>query len=284
MDAASPSVARRAAGWFQHRVETAGAAVLATGATARELWAIWLATCAGVARRASRRHVQGRPRGEIVRQLYWIGNRSLVFIAVTLGFIGMVMAYEACLQLSRVTGDYSQVGGQLLKLDVSDFAPTLTALMLATRVGAGIAAEIGSMKVTEQIDALRMSGVLPIDYLIVPRLLASLVMTLVLSVVGGVVMYGAGGLTAKFSFAVNPGVFFDASQVHGRHVVLMVLKAVAYGAAIPVVAGFCGLRARGSSEGVGWATTAAVIGGSLAVIVLDFVISAIALVILGGDL
>jgi phospholipid/cholesterol/gamma-HCH transport system permease protein len=140
------------------------------------------------------------------------------------------------------------------------------------------------MKVTEQIDALRMSGVLPIDYLIVPRFLASLVMTLVLSVLGGVVMLGAGGLTAKYSFGVNPNVFFDTSLVHGRHVLLFIIKAGAFGAAIPVIAGFCGLRARGSSEGVGSATTAAVIGGSFAVIVLDFLISATALLITGGDL
>src|SRR5205085_4042085 len=113
--------------------------------------------------------------------------------------IGMVITYEACLQLSRVTGDYSQVGGQYLRLVVSDFAPTLTALMLATRVGAGIAAEIGSMKVTEQIDALRMTGVLPIDYLIVPRFIASLVMTLMLATIGGTIMYTAGGLTAQYS-------------------------------------------------------------------------------------
>ena len=109
-------------------------------------------------------------------------------------------------------------------------------------------------------------------------------MTLVLTVFGGLVMYTAGGLTAKYSFAVNPGLFFDASQVRGRHVVLLILKSVSYGAAIPVVAGFCGLRARGSSEGVGWATTAAVIGGSFAVIILDFVISAAALLLTGGDL
>ena len=97
-------------------------------------------------------------------------------------------------------------------------------------------------------------------------------------------MYTAGGLTAQYSFGVNPGVFFDASLVRGRHVVLFITKAVSFGAAIPVVAGFCGLRARGSSEGVGWATTAAVIGGSLAVIILDFVISAAALLVTGGDL
>jgi phospholipid/cholesterol/gamma-HCH transport system permease protein len=284
--AAEPhSIASRVAGWVRRRIEAVGAALLARGAAVRELWLVYIATWAGVARRASRRRVpHGPARGDIVHQLYWIGNRSTVFIAVTLGFIGMVMAYEACLQLSRVTGDFSQVGSQLLRLVVSDFAPTLTALMLATRVGAGIAAEIGSMKVTEQIDALRMSGVLPIDYLIVPRFVASLVMTLALSVLGGVVMYAAGGLTAKYSFGVNPGVFFDASLVRGRHVALLIVKAAAYGAAIPVVAGFCGLRARGSSEGVGWATTAAVIGGSFAVIALDFLISAAALVVLGGDL
>lgn len=266
------------------RIEALGATVLATGAAARELWLVYVGTWAGVVRRTSRRHRQGRPHGEITRQLYAIGNRSVVFIAVTLGFIGMVMTYEACLQVARVTGDFSQIGGQLLRLDVSDFAPTLASLMLATRVGAGIAAEIGSMKVTEQIDALRMSGVLPIDYLIVPRFLASLVMTVMLTVLGGAVMYAAGGLTARYSFGVNPGVFFDASQVRGRHVAMLLIKAVSYGAAIPVVSGFCGLRARGSSEGVGWATTAAVIGSSFAVIVLDFAISATALLVTGGDL
>jgi phospholipid/cholesterol/gamma-HCH transport system permease protein len=207
-----------------------------------------------------------------------------VFIIVTLGFIGMVMTYEACLQLSRVTGDYSQVGTQYIRLIVSDFGPTLTALMLATRVGAGIAAEVGSMKVTEQIDALRMSGVLPIDYLIVPRFIASVVMTLMLSVLGSGVMYAAGGLTAQYSFGVNPNLFYDLQLLQWKHFGLFVVKATTYGAAIPVVAGFCGLRARGSSEGVGWATTAAVIGSSFAVIVLDFIESAIALFLWGGEL
>ena len=267
------------------RIEAIGGAVVGTGRAAVELWRVYVGTIAGLVRSLSRRRDRrGRPRGELARQLFAIGNKSLVFVAVTLGFIGMVMTYEACLQLSRVTGDYSQVGPQYLRLLVSDFAPTLTGMMLATRVGAGIAAEIGSMKVTEQIDALRMSGVLPIDYLIVPRFTASVIMTLALTIIGGGVMYAAGGLTADFSFGVNPHTFFDFQLVRMRHVVLLVVKALAYGAAIPVVAGFCGLRARGSSEGVGWATTAAVIGASFAVIVLDFVISAAALYITNGDL
>ena len=265
-------------------ISTIGAGVLASGRAARELWQVYVGTLAGLVRSLSRANRKNRPRGELARQLHAIGNRSLLFIAVTLGFIGMVMTYQACLQLGRVTGDYSQVGSQFLRLIISDFGPTLTALMLATRVGAGIAAEIGSMKVTEQVDALRMSGVLPIDYLIVPRFVACLVMTLMLSILGSVVMHSAGGLTAQYSFGVNPATFYDLSFIRPRHVALFVIKAVAYGAAIPVVAGFCGLRARGSSEGVGWATTAAVIGSSFAVIVLDFVISASALFLTDGDL
>jgi phospholipid/cholesterol/gamma-HCH transport system permease protein len=271
--------------YLRTRTESVGNAVLDASRAAVELWLVYLGTISGIVRGFSRRHAgRGRARGEVVRQLYSIGNRSLVFIVVTLGFIGMVMTYQACLQLGRVTGDYSQVGSQFLRLIISDFGPTLTGMMLATRVGAGIAAEIGSMKVTEQIDALRMSGVLPIDYLIVPRFIASLVMTLMLSVLGSAVMHSAGGLTAHFSFGVNMNTFHDLSFIRGRHIALFVIKAVSYGAAIPVVAGFCGLRARGSSEGVGWATTAAVIGSSFAVIVLDFIISAAALFLTDGDL
>jgi len=268
--------------WLAEPITGLGGGALLVVDAVRELWLVYVSTIAGLVRAVSR----GRrgPKGEVARQMYSIGNRSLLFIIVTLGFIGMVMTYEACLQLSRVTGDFSQVGNQFLRLIISDFGPTLTAMMLATRVGAGIAAEIGSMKVTEQVDALRMSGVLPIDYLIVPRFVASIVMTVALATIGSIVMYAAGGLTAQYSFGVNPNLWWDFDFVRLRHIALMVIKALAYGAAIPVVAGFCGLRARGSSEGVGWATTAAVIGSSFAVIVLDFVISAAALFVTGGDL
>jgi phospholipid/cholesterol/gamma-HCH transport system permease protein len=266
-------------------IERLGETVLDTVRAGIDLWMVLVSTVSGIVRGLSRRRGgRGRPKGEIVRQMHSIGNRSLIFIIVTLGFIGMVMTYQACLQLSKVTGDFSQVGPQFIRLIISDFGPTLCGLMLATRVGAGIAAEIGSMKVTEQIDALRMSGVLPIDYLIVPRFIASIVMTLALATVGSMIMYAAGGVTADFSYGVNPNAYYDLSQLQPRHFGMFVIKAVAYGAAIPIVAGFCGLRARGSSEGVGWATTAAVIGSSFAVIVLDFIISAAALFLFGGEL
>jgi phospholipid/cholesterol/gamma-HCH transport system permease protein len=209
----------------------------------------------------------------MIRQLYAIGNRSLVFVAVTLGFVGMVMVYQTCLLTTQVVDGRNQVGAQWARLLVLDVGPSLTAMMLATRVGAGIAAEIGSMKVTEQIDALRMNGVSPVDYLIVPRVLACVIMTVILTIVGCAVSWLAGGLTGWHWFDINPRLFFDLGQVRPAHVVIGLAKAAAFGAAIPIVSGICGLRARGSSEGVGTATTAAVIGSSFAVIVLDLGIS-----------
>jgi phospholipid/cholesterol/gamma-HCH transport system permease protein len=225
-----------------------------------------------------------RPRGEIARQMYLVGNRSLLFVMVTLGFIGMVMVYQSCLLTTQVIDGRNQVGAQWARLLVLDVGPSLTAMMLATRVGAGIAAEIGSMKVTEQIDALRMSGVTPIDYLIVPRFLATVIMTVVLTMFGIAVSWAAGGLTGYYSFDINPRIFFDLSMVKTPHVILGLSKAIAYGAAIPIISGCCGLRARGSSEGVGAATTAAVIGSSFAVIVLEFVISFIGIAVWGPGL
>src|SRR5262249_61266378 len=108
------------------------------------------------------------------------------------GFRGLVLVFRTCLQLKRVTGDLSPVGPEFLKALVHEFGPTITAMMLATRVGAGIAAEVGSMVVTEQVDALRMCGVDPVEYLIVPRVWASLVMTTVLTTVGVVVALALG--------------------------------------------------------------------------------------------
>jgi phospholipid/cholesterol/gamma-HCH transport system permease protein len=257
-------------------VERLGAAALDLLAAGGQLARTFGATWRGVLRGR-------RPPGEVANQLYVVGNKSLLFITVTLGFIGMVMVYQSCLQLERITGDLSQVGPEFLKLLVQDFGPTITALMLATRVGAGIAAEIGSMVVTEQVDALRMSGVTPIDYLITPRFIATLVMGAVLTVFGVVIAFVAGGLTAWSSFDLNPRLFFDPDRVRFFDVGLGLIKTICYGMAIPVISGFCGLRARGSSEGVGAATTAAVIGSSLAVIVLNFIISGVGLLLVGRE-
>jgi phospholipid/cholesterol/gamma-HCH transport system permease protein len=214
-----------------------------------------------------------REKGATLRQMYEIGNKSLLFLTVTMGCIGMILVYQAGLQTKRVVPDFTLLGATYLELLVRDLAASIGSLMLATRVGAGIAAEIGSMVVTEQVDALRMCAADPIDYLIVPRFIASLVMTLVLIAWAALVAFAAGAITAYVSFDVRLDTFANASLVDWGDLITGLLKCVAYGAAIPVVSGHAGLSTFGGSEGVGWATTRAVVSSSLAVIMLNLVIS-----------
>ncbi len=223
--------------------------------------------------------VRGRREpGATLRQMYEIGNRSLLFLTVTMGCIGMILVYQAGLQTKRVVPDFTLVGATYLELLVRDLAASLGSLMLATRVGAGIAAEIGSMVVTEQVDALRMCAADPIDYLIVPRFVASMIMTTVLIIWGGTVAFFAGGVTAYMAFDVPPDTFANISLLNWGDLITGFTKCLAYGAAIPIVSGHAGLSTFGGSEGVGWATTRAVVSSSLAVIVLNLIISAAAFV------
>ena len=223
-----------------------------------------------------------REKGAVLKQMYEIGNRSVFFISTTMGFLGMILVYQSGLQAKRVVPEFTMLGATYLELLVRDFAASLGALMLATRVGAGIAAEIGSMVVTEQVDALRMCAADPIDFLIVPRFLASMVMTLCLIVWAGTVAFVAGGLTAYAAFDVPLQTFFNMALVDVGDLSIGLAKCVAYGAAIPIVSGYCGLSTFGGSEGVGWATTRAVVNTSLAIIILNFFISGAGFLIFPG--
>ncbi len=214
-----------------------------------------------------------REKGATIEQMYAIGNRSLFFVSITMGFIGMILVYQAGLQSKRIVPDFSALGATYLELLVRDLAASLGALMLATRVGAGIAAEIGSMVVTEQIDALRMCAADPIEFLIVPRFKASMVMTTVLIVFAGTVAFLSGAVTAYLAFDVPFRTFFSMQLVDGGDLTIGLAKCIAYGAAIPIVSGYCGLSTFGGSEGVGWATTRAVVNSSLAIIMLNAFIS-----------
>ena len=222
-----------------------------------------------------------RQPGAIARQMYEIGNKSLVFLCVVMGFIGMILVYQAGLQTKRVVPDLTLLGATFLELLVRDLAASICALMLATRVGAGIAAEIGSMVVTEQVDALRMCAADPVDYLIVPRFVASIVMTIMLVSIAACVAFATGMFTGQAFFQINPKTFVNLSLVDFGDLTIGVAKCLAYGAAIPVVSGYCGLSTFGGSEGVGWATTRAVVNSSLAVIILNFFISGAGYLIFG---
>ena len=221
-------------------------------------------------------------RGAVARQMFEIGNKSLFFVTITMGFIGMILVYQGGLQAKRILPDFSMLGPTFLELLVRDLAASIAALMLATRVGAGIAAEVGSMVVTEQVDALRMSAADPIEFLVVPRFLASLVMTTVLVVWAAAVAFVAGAATASVAFEVPFQQFSDLRLVDAGDVATGLAKCVAYGAAIPVVSAYCGLSTFGGSEGVGWATTRAVVNSSLAIIVLNAIISTAGLLVFGA--
>jgi len=210
---------------------------------------------------------------EVIHQGYLIGNRSVPFITVTLGFLGLISVYQVALQIQQIIPDFSMLGAAFLQMMIREFAPTITGLMIATRVGSGIAAEIGSMTVTEQVDALRMCNADPIVYLIVPRALACTVMVLMLSIYAVLVATIAGMLIANAVFDINYRTFLSLQLVSTDDVIVGCLKALSYGFAIPVIAGNAGLTATGGSEGVGWATTRAVVNTSFAVVVLDFFLS-----------
>lgn len=218
---------------------------------------------------------------ELLRQMNSIGLRSLGFISVTLGFVGAILVYQAGLQALRIVPETSGVGASYLELLVRDLAASVTGLMLATRVGAGIAAEIGSMKVTDQLDALRLCRMDPIDYLIAPKVVASVIVTPILTVFACAVATLTGAVTGYLSFGINPSVFLDPRFISVGDVITGVIKSLTFGLVIPIVAGHAGLNSKGGSEGVGDATTQAVVGSSLAVIVLGFVIGAIGQVVFG---
>jgi len=244
-----------------------GGAPLALVSELRGMWSVLARTLYYVVRGR-------RERGAIVEQMFAIGNKSLFFMTVTMGFIGMILVFQSGLQAQKVVPDYQVLGPLYLKMLVRDLAASIGAMPLATRVGAGIAAEIGSMVVTEQIDALRMCAADPIEYLVVPRFVASLIMTAALLIWAAFVAFIAGMITANLVFEVNFHTFMNATMVEPGDVLIGFTKCVAYGAAIPIVSAYCGLRTFGGSEGVGWATTSAVVNSCLAIIVLNFFISA----------
>ncbi len=245
-----------------------GAPLVAAGRDLRELLALFAQTLYWCVRGR-------REKGDVIAQMYSLGNRSWFFLSVSMGFIGMILVFQAGAQAAKVVPDFSLLGPFYIKLLVRDLAASIGAMPLATRVGAGIAAEIGTMVVTEQTDALRMCSAEPVDYLVVPRFLASIVMTTVLLVWAAFVALIAGMIVAKHSYGVSYVNFVDFSFVTPGDAITGLMKCVAYGAAIPIVSAHRGLRTFGGAEGVGRATTDAVVHSTFAVIMLNFVLSTV---------
>ncbi len=203
-----------------------------------------------------------------------LGNRSMFFVVVVMAFVGAIMVVQASMQAQRIVGDLSIIGPGFMQLLVREFAPTIVALMIAARYGAGVAAALGAMQVTEQVDALRLCSAEPISYLVVPRVLGGLTSMPAIVVVGGAVAFVSGGLAGHFGFGIGWTSYFRTGFVVPSDVAIGFCKAAAFGVAVPLVSSWAGLSARGGARGVGQATTRAVIGSSVAVLFLDLVFGA----------
>jgi len=204
------------------------------------------------------------------------GVGSLFFIAMTLGFVGVIGVYQTAEQMKKVIPEFSLLGAATIQLLVREFAPIITGLMVSTKVGTGLAAEVGSMVVTDQVDAMRLCGADPVDELVAPRVWGTVVAMVGLATLGGVVALISATWTAFAAFDVPVETFLNLRFVEMSDLWVGLSKAAIFGFAVPVVSMACGLEARGGSDAVGEATTRAVVWSSFSVILLDLVVGAAA--------
>ena len=216
---------------------------------------------------------RGMPRGELARALHEIGFRSLLLVGGGMSFFGAVMLAHGAAQARRVVGDLAVVGPAYFELTLRELGPTLAGLLAAVRVGAAISAELASMEVTEQIDALRMSAGDPLSDLVLPRLLAGVIAFPALIIVGTAASALTGALLATVVYGADGAAFLDASLITRGDIVAFLVKSVGYGLAVPLVSASSGLAARGGPGAIGAATTAGVVASCVAVLVLDLALS-----------
>lgn len=213
---------------------------------------------------------------ETVRQMAVIGVNSLPIALLTIGFSGMVLSLHTASQLSSLGGDRF-VGGLVSISMAREAAPVLAAVVVAARVGSAIAAEIGSMKVTEQIDALRALAVSPIYYLVVPRFLAGVLMLPVITIFANIAGVAGGYVVAVYSAGISDAVFLTSARemLLWRDLALGIVKTFVFGAIIALVGCDRGLRTEGGAAGVGRSTTEAVVVSIVLIYVANYFLAAL---------
>jgi phospholipid/cholesterol/gamma-HCH transport system permease protein len=234
--------------------------------------------CAAVGRAAVTRPFYVR---DTVEQFDAIGVGSLTVVLLTGLFTGMVLALQSGLTLDQF-GARSMVGRLVSASMVKELGPVLTALMVTGRVGSGIAAELGSMMVTEQINALRALGTDPVRKLVFPRVLAGTIMVPVLTVIAnGVGMLGAF-VIARWQLRVASSVYWNSvvDALYIEDVWMGLIKPFFLGFVIVSIGCHVGLRTRGGTQGVGRATTNAVVAGSVAVLAVDFFVTKLLIILM----
>jgi phospholipid/cholesterol/gamma-HCH transport system permease protein len=205
------------------------------------------------------------------------GVDSIVIILITCTFIGMALALHMTNELIETYGAETAVGG-LVALAISrELAPVVTAIVIAGRVGASITAEIGSMKATEQIDALQVMGIDPIDYLVVPRLLAGALITPLMTIIAAIAAI-LSAMYLSYSYkGLDFAIFLVSVQdmLSTKDVLVALLKASCFGILIVTIASTFGLNVRGGADAVGQYTTRTVVWSLVVIFIVNYIITSI---------
>jgi phospholipid/cholesterol/gamma-HCH transport system permease protein len=206
-----------------------------------------------------------------IREMEQIGVRSVGVAAITTIFTGMVLALQTSYSLPSIGVKY-YIGTVVAKSLVRELGPVLVALIVGGRIGSGMTAELGTMKVTEQIDALRSMAADPVKKLVAPKLAASLAMLPLLTILGDFLGILGGMLIAVFQLDLTPGFYFNdvLSALTLEDIFSGIGKSFFFAYWIAIVGCYNGLSARGGADGVGRATTNTVVMASILVLVTDF--------------
>ena len=213
---------------------------------------------------------------ETFKQCLSLGVLSFPIVALTLLFTGMVLSVQIAGELTKYGADFTV--GAIVAIGVGrELGPVLCGVVLAGRVGAAITAEIGTMRVTEQIDALRCMAVSPIGYLVVPRLVACMAMLPILNVFGVVIGVGGGMIVASLSHGVSSYVFMHSIRVFcvPSDLYIGVIKSIIFGMIVALVGCDRGMTCTAGAEGVGKATTQSVVYSIIMLFAANYILSSI---------
>ena len=220
---------------------------------------------------------------DIIQQADLIGVGSLPIVVLTGFFTGGALAQNSGVTLQRF-GSLNLIG-QLVSLGmVRELGPVITGLMVAGRNSSGMASEIGSMVVTEQIDAMRALGTDPMKKLVTPRVVATVVMLFFLTIISDAFGIFGGGVASALFFGVNMHQYWSSAWqiLVSQDVIMGLLKPLFFGFIISSIGCYYGMSARGGTQGVGRATTQAVVASSILIITVDFFITRVSMSIFGS--
>lgn len=213
---------------------------------------------------------------QIVEQFVSIGRKSLILVLVTSVFIGLAIGVEIGFQITGFTPHWT-AGGLILRTILIDLGPITLGLVLSGRISAGIASELGTMKVTEQIDALRSFAIDPIEFLLMPRLIAGMVSVPVLLIFSNFISILFGYYSCDMTINLSWAAFVKGLRFsyNFNDVLISLIKSFIFGIIIIFSGSYFGLNSQHGAKGVGKATTHAVVWSSILVFVFDYVVSLI---------